>query len=156
MGRTLAIDHGERRLGLAISDPTGVIALPLDVRRCEGWAADLRYLRGVVEQHAVDEIVVGRPLTTRGEIGAQARGAARFAARLRAALGVPVHEVDERFSTVAADRAMREGGGSSRRRREHRDAVAAALILQPVLDRRARGAGAGPLRDPNEGVMLAP
>lgn len=155
MGRTLAIDHGERRLGLAISDPTGVIALPLDVRRREGWTADLAYLRGVVEQHAVDEIVVGRPLTMRGEVGVQARAAARFAARLRAALGVPVLEVDERLSTVAADRAMREGGGRDRRR-AHRDAVAAALILQPVLDGRARGQGAGPLRDPSEGVMLAP
>lgn len=153
MGRTLAIDHGERRLGLAISDPTGVIALPLDVRRREGWNADLAYLRRVIEQHAVDEIIVGRPLTTRGEVGAQAREAARFAARLREALGVPVREVDERFSTAAADRAMREGAVRPRRRREHRDAVAAALILQPVLDRRA---GAGSLRDPNEGVMLAP
>jgi putative Holliday junction resolvase len=153
MGRTLAIDHGERRLGLAISDPTGVIALPLEVRRREGWHADLAYLRGVIAQHAVDEIIVGRPLTARGEIGGQAREAARFAARLRETLDVPVREVDERFSTAAADRAMREGGVGPGRRRAHRDAVAAALILQPVLDRRAR---AEPLRDPNGGVMLAP
>lgn len=153
MGRTLAIDHGERRLGLAISDPGSAIALPLQVRRREGWRADLAYLRGLIQEYAVEEIVVGRPLTPRGEVGAQARAAARFAARLRAALDVPVHEVDERFSTAAADRAMREGGGRSSTRRNHRDAVAAALILQPLLDRRR---GGGSLRDPGRGVMLAP
>jgi putative Holliday junction resolvase len=66
---------------------------------------------------------------------------------------VPVHEVDERFSTVAAERALREAGRPSRARRERRDAVAAALILQPYLDRQS---GARPLRGPNGGVMLAP
>jgi putative Holliday junction resolvase len=153
MGRVLAIDPGERRLGLAVSDPSGVIALPLETRRREGWAADLAYLRQVMAQHDANEIIVGRPLTAGGGEGSQARAAARFAARLRGALRVPVHEVDERFSTAAADRALRESGHREPARREHRDAVAAALILQTFLDRRR---SAGPLRDCNGGVMLAP
>lgn len=153
MGRILAIDPGERRLGLALSDPTGKIALPFAVRVRESWAADVAYLRSVIEAHDVALVIVGRPLTVRGTEGPAARGAARFAARLRAALAVPVQQVDERFSTAAADRAMRESGRRAHERRGHRDAVAAALILQPFLDRRA---AAEPLRGSSEGVMLAP
>ncbi len=153
MGRVLAIDPGERRLGLAVSDPGRTIALPLEVRTRKGWRADLEYLRGIVAGHDVDTIVVGRPLTGRGTEGPQAREAARFAARLRDAVSVPVHEVDERFSTAAAERALRATGRSPRERQERRDAVAAALILQPFLDRRS---DAGPLRGPNGDVMLAP
>ncbi|MDR7419670.1 MAG: Holliday junction resolvase RuvX [Armatimonadota bacterium] len=153
MGRVLAVDPGERRLGLALSDPTGTIALPYEVRTRAGWASDLAYLREIIARHDVDTIVVGRPLTMRGTEGAQAREASRFAARLRAAVSVPVHEVDERFSTAAADRVLREGGRRPSARRAYRDAVAASLILQPFLDRRSV---TGPLRGSNGGVMLAP
>lgn len=132
----MAIDHGERRLGIALSDPSGVIALPFEVLERSGWSKDLAHIRQLVETYGVGEIVVGRPLTARGEVGAQAQSAARFAARLRGSLKVPVREADERFSTAAADRSMREAGVRSGRRRARRDAVAAALILQPYLDRR--------------------
>ena len=143
--RILAIDPGARRLGLAISDPSETIASPLGVIERSAWKADLQRLRKIVEDSAVGEIVVGRPLTMRGEVGAEAREAERFAARLRAALSVPVVEVDERFSTVAAERAMRDAGSRAAQRRARRDAVAAALILQPYLDRRSR---VDPLRGP--------
>lgn len=152
MGRTLAIDPGERRLGLALSDPTRTIAQPYAVRERRGWKADLAYLRGVIVEQDVDEIVVGRPLTMRGEAGPAARAAARFAARLRAAVAVPVHEVDERLSTAAARRSMRDAGQDERAQRGTRDAVAAAVILQTYLHRREPG----PLRGSGEGVMLAP
>ncbi len=149
--RVLAIDPGERRWGIAISDPLGRIALPLEVRARAGWAGDLAYLRQLVDTYRVGEVVVGRPLTTRGSAGPQAQAAARLTLRLRSALRVPVVEVDERFSTAGADRALREGGAGGRRRRMQRDAVAAALILQPYLDRR-RGA----LPGSDEGAMLPP
>ncbi|MBM3469412.1 MAG: Holliday junction resolvase RuvX [Armatimonadetes bacterium] len=149
--RVLAIDPGERRLGIAISDPMGRIALPLEVRGRKGWSGDLAYVRKLVETYGVAEVVVGRPLTASGTVGSQAESAARFALRLRAALRIPVVEVDERFSTAGADRAMREGGAGGRERRRKRDAVAAALILQPYLDRRRR-----PLPGSDEGVMLPP
>lgn len=136
--RILAIDPGARRLGLAISDPSHTIATPLAVIERSAWKTDLRRLQTIVDEHEVGEVVVGRPLTMRGEAGDAARGAGQFAARLRRALAIPVVEVDERFSTVAADRAMRETGGGGARRGARRDAVAAALILQPYLDRRGR------------------
>ena len=123
--RILAIDPGARRLGLAISDPSGTIASPLAVIERSDWKTDLRRLREIVNDHAVGEIVVGRPLTMRGEVGDEARRAARLAARLRDALPVPVVEVDERFSTVAADRAMRDSGGGAARRSAHDAAVVA-------------------------------
>jgi len=143
--RILAIDPGARRLGLAISDPSETIASPLGVIERSAWKTDVQRLRKIVEDSAVGEIVVGRPLTMRGEVGAEAREAERFAAKLRAALSVPVVEVDERFSTVAAERAMRDAGSRAAQRRARRDAVAAALILQPYLDRRSR---VDPLRGP--------
>lgn len=146
--RILAIDPGERRLGLAVSDPTGTIALPLEVIERARWADDLARLRRVVQTHGITEIVVGRPLTLRGEVGAQARAASRFATRVGAALALPVTELDERLSTAAAERAVREEvpRGSRKRvagKQVRRDAIAAALILQPYLD---RGRLAGPLR----------
>ncbi|MGH2670625.1 MAG: Holliday junction resolvase RuvX, partial [bacterium] len=115
-GRILAIDPGERRLGLAVSDPTGAIALPLEVIERSRWTADIARLRQIVETYEISEVVIGRPLTLRGEIGPQARATARFAVRIRAALALPVTEVDERLSTAAAERVMREGRGGSRRR----------------------------------------
>jgi len=151
--RVLAIDPGERRLGLAVSDPTGVIALPLEIIERAGWASDLDRLRRVIHTHEITEVVVGRPLTTRGTIGPQAQVAGRFAARLRSALALPVTEVDERLSTAAAERAVREAGRGASRRRTRSDAVAAALILQPYLDQRRRG---GPLRGPKGDAMLPP
>jgi putative Holliday junction resolvase len=151
--RVLAIDPGERRLGFAISDPSGTIALPLEVLERAGWTRDLAHLRRLIEVQQVGEIVVGRPLTTRGTVGPQAERAARFAARLRDAFAVPVVEVDERFTTSAAERTTRELGLRGRDRRARRDAIAATFILQPYLDRRRRNET---LRGSDEGVMLAP
>jgi putative Holliday junction resolvase len=136
--RILAIDAGERRLGVAVSDPSEAIAQPLEVVLRRGWAKDIAHVRALVQQYEIGEVVVGRPLTLRGEAGPEAARAAGVAARLRDALEVPVIEVDERFTTAAADRAMREGGQPASKRRRRRDAVAAALILQPYLDRRHR------------------
>jgi putative pre-16S rRNA nuclease len=148
----LAIDPGERRLGFALSDPTGTIASPLEVYTRQGWAKDLAHVRALVGAHHVTTIVVGCPLTLRGEPGAESRRAESFAGRLRDALEVAVVTVDERLSTVAADRALREDGRRASERRRSRDAVAAALFLQTYLDRRR----AEPLRPQDEGVMLAP
>jgi putative Holliday junction resolvase len=152
VGRILAIDPGERRLGFALSDPTQTIASPLAVYARVGWARDLAHIRALVETHDVTTIVVGRPLTLRGTAGPQADRAQAFASRLRDAVAVPVVDVDERLTTAAADRLLRERGARASTRRRARDAVAAALILQTFLDRRA----AEPLRPQDEGVMLAP
>lgn len=151
--RILAIDPGERRLGIAVSDPTGLIAVPVEVLERGSWAKDLARLRHLVELYQVTEIVVGRPLTAAGTVGPQAKTAARFAERLRTAIAVPVTEVDERYTTAAAERTLREGGARRQTRRRRRDAVAAALILQPLLDRARRDE---PLRGSGGDAMLAP
>jgi putative Holliday junction resolvase len=150
--RILAIDPGERRLGFALSDPSGTIASPLEVYTREGWTKDLARVRALADAHQVTTVVVGCPLTLRGEASAETRRAAAFASRLRDALEIPIVSVDERLTTAAADRALRESGQRASVRRRSRDAIAAALILQTYLDR----ARAEPLRPQDEDVMLAP
>jgi len=135
VSRTLALDVGERRIGVALSDPTGVVANALEVIERQGWAVDLRRIRGIVQTHVVTRVVVGYPLTLAGEVGVQAQRVDRFIARLREALNVEVLPWDERLTTVQAERALLEADVRRRRRREVRDAVAAALLLQGYLDR---------------------
>jgi putative Holliday junction resolvase len=139
--RILAIDYGERRLGVALSDPTGTFASPLTtlVRR-PGKRPPVQAILELCAQHAVAAIVVGLPLTLEGTDSDWTREVREFAARLQDRAGLPVALVDERLSSVAAERAVR-GIGLRRRAREERgrvDAGAAALILQAYLDQQQR------------------
>jgi putative Holliday junction resolvase len=132
-GRILALDPGERRIGLALSDPTGIIASPYAVidRRTDDVA---QRLQRICRDEDVSRIVVGLPVTLDGREG-QAAAAARELARLAAEatdLDVILH--DERFSTVTAEQALLEGGMRRAERREVRDKVAAAVLLQSYLD----------------------
>jgi len=140
--RILAIDLGEVRMGLAVSDELLMTAQPLPTWRRRGQRADLEHLEGLVKTWNVHEIVLGHPKQLGGEIGPKAVEAQQFAEELTRALDVPVVLWDERFSTVAADRALIEAGMRRRRRQQMRDSVAALLILQGYLDRRGRGGGA--------------
>lgn len=132
-GRILALDPGERRIGLALSDPTGIIASPHAVidRRTDDVA---ERLQRICRDEDVSRIVVGLPVTLDGREG-QAAAAARELARLAAEateLDVILH--DERFTTVTAEQALLEGGMRRAERREVRDKVAAAVLLQSYLD----------------------
>ena len=134
--RSLALDIGERRIGVAISDPLGVSAAPLEVLE-DMSQEDLRaYVENKVQQ-GVELVVVGLPLTCGGEEGAQARHARGHARRLEEIEGVRVVLWDERFSTVEAERRLREAGRSTRGRKV--DAEAAAVILQAYLEYREKG-----------------
>ena len=135
MSRTLALDVGERRIGVAVSDPTGVVAQPLLVIERRGWEPDLARIRELVRAHEVHRIVVGYPFTLRKERGTQAQRVDRFIARLRQAVVVDVLPYDERLTTAAAERVLLAGDVRRARRRAVRDAVAAALLLQGYLDR---------------------
>lgn len=139
MSRMLALDVGERRIGVAVSDPSGLIAQPLLVIDRRGARADLARIAALVAEQSADRIVVGYPLTLGGTSGVQAQRVDRFVEQLRAAVPVEVVTADERLSTVAAERSLLEGGLRRARRRQVRDAVAAALILQGYLDRRQAG-----------------
>ncbi len=130
--RILAIDHGDRRFGLAITDPDGVIALPLDV--VHGEDALLEMLPELIADREVERILVGMPLNMDGTVGPRARKVVAFCERLGDLLGLPVVTWDERLTTFQAEEMLRETGGSPRKRRERVDAVAAQVLLQSWVD----------------------
>lgn len=136
-GRVLAIDLGDVRVGLAMSDALGVTAQPYETLQRRGSRQDLDRIVGHVRRHDVQRVIVGLPLLMSGEEGSRAHGARAFAARLAARLGeVPVELWDERLTTVQAERALVSGDVRRRKRREVVDRMAAVLILQNWLDSR--------------------
>jgi putative holliday junction resolvase len=144
-GIRLAVDLGSARIGVARSDPDGWLASPLTtVTRGRG---DLARLAELAETNGAIEVIVGLPTGLSGREGAAAAQARAFAAALAARLApVPVRLVDERFTTVIAHDALRQGGRGSRARRPVVDQAAAALILQGALDtERTTGSPAGEL-----------
>lgn len=139
LGRWLAIDLGDRRIGLAISDPTGTIASPAGhlVRRA-GHRVPLAALLAKATELGAMGFVVGLPLDGRGEDGPRTTEARRLAEELTRRTGHEARLVDERFTTTAALRAVREMGGSTRGRKGDVDAVAATVLLQFALESEAR------------------
>ena len=143
MTRILGLDPGERRIGVALSDPTGTIASPHSVidRRTVDPAVAVREL---CDEYGVDLIVVGLPTGLSGNEGPSAKAARAFGVLVSKAAGLPVQYQDERFTTVTAEGALLEGGVRRDKRREVRDKVAAAVILQTYLDRKdLNGDGTG-------------
>jgi putative Holliday junction resolvase len=141
--RLLGIDAGTRRVGVALSDPTGTIAQGLAVLPRRSWEQVLGAIADLAQAHGVEAIVVGLPLRLEGGEGEAAADVRRFAARLRAVVTVPVILEDERLTTAEVERRMVEADVRRSDRRARRDAVAAALILQKVLDRRRAGRAGG-------------
>jgi len=133
--RVAALDVGEARIGVAVSDELGLTAQPVGVVRRVGGRRDLEALREVLAPYAVERLVVGLPLNMNGSEGPQAARVRAFAAEAAAHLGLGLDYWDERLTTVAAERALLEGDVSRRRRREVVDKVAATLILQGYLAR---------------------
>lgn len=134
--RVLGIDLGQERVGLAISDQSGILAQPLAVlpaREDVLWPR----LQAVVEEFGVTAVVVGLPLNMNGSRGPQAERAELFAREAEERLHLPVHLWDERLTTRVAERALIETGLSRRRRHGIVDKVAAVIILQGYLDRQA-------------------
>lgn len=135
-GRRLGIDVGAVRIGVALSDPEGVLATPLaTVARDPAEGSDLRRIAELAAEHQVVEIVVGLPRTLSGRIGPAAEAARAFAEALAERVDVPVQLVDERLTTVVATRQLRESGRRGRRQRAVVDQAAAVAILQSWLDR---------------------
>lgn len=136
--RVLGIDFGRRRVGLAVSDPTRTIAVPLEtLRRRRGKRPPLVQLEAVAREREVDQLVVGLPLSPDGEETAWCAEVRSVGDRLAQRLGVEVDYVDERFTSARAERAIRSMGlpKRERERKERVDAGAAVLILQAWLDR---------------------
>ncbi len=147
MARILAVDYGERRIGLALSDPLRMIATPLPtLQRKRGKRPPVQAILDVVQANDVDALVVGLPLTLAGLDSDWTREVRAFGATLERRSGLPVVFVDERMTSVAAERAVRGIGlpKGERERKERIDAAAAVLILQSHLDALRRGAAAEP------------
>ncbi len=134
--RVLGIDHGERRVGLALSDEDGSIAHPHATLPRRDPKALIAEIAELVREREVGLIVVGLPLSLDGREGTSARRARRFGELLAEAASVPVEMWDERLTTVAAQRALGDAGVKSAAQREMVDRVAAALLLQSYLDAR--------------------
>ncbi len=135
--RTLALDYGERRIGVAISDPTGAIAQPLETLAGTAGGRDaLERIAELVRTYEVTCVVVGLPLHMDGRAGPEAERARAFGERVRKRAGVEVEYLDERWTSLEAERALEEAGVSERKRRGRVDPIAAALLLRTWLERR--------------------
>lgn len=134
--RTLGIDFGTKRVGLAISDPEGRMAFPRPaIARAEGATRDSLFeaLLALIEAEGVGEVVVGLPLTMEGGESLTTRQARNFAESLARRVSVPVRLVDERLSSAAAEEQLKEAGLCSRKSRKHLDSQAAVQILETWL-----------------------
>jgi putative Holliday junction resolvase len=123
--KVLALDYGSARTGVAVSDPTGTLARPLEVVENASAPAGLKHLAELAEREGVEQIVVGLPVTLRGERGAQAEETEAFVSALRAVTEVPIESFDERFTTKLAEAQPSEAPS---------DAVAAAHLLSTYLE----------------------
>jgi putative Holliday junction resolvase len=132
--RSLGLDVGERRTGVAISDAQGLVAFPLSVIDHKNDEAAIAEVIRLAQQYQVERIVVGLPYSLDGGLGRQAEKVKAFSERLGQGISIDVQLWDERLSTVAAERSMIEAGTKRGKRKHQRDAVAAAFILQGFLD----------------------
>ena len=134
--RKLGIDYGDARLGFALSDPMGIIASPLEVYSRKYEAADLKYIAELIKAKEVDTVIIGLPVNMDGTKGERAEKSVAFGDKLKSVSGVKVEYMDERLSTVSAERFLIEGNVRREKRKEVIDKIAAQIILQNFLDKR--------------------
>ncbi len=134
MGRILAIDYGRRRIGLAISDPTGTIATGLETLLVKSLAEAVKKIAAGRSEWEYESVIVGLPLKTSGEPGPMAEEVLTFVEQLKTACGVPVRTIDERFSSTEATRILHQTGKRIKGNKGDIDRLAAELILRQYLD----------------------
>jgi putative holliday junction resolvase len=131
--RILGLDPGEKRIGVAITDPLCITAQGLAVITYEQPEEALAQVAAICREYAVEKIVVGNPLNMNGTSGPASVHAVQFADSLKALLGLPVIMIDERLTSVSAERTLISGGANRKKRRKVQDKLAAALILEQYL-----------------------
>ncbi|MGC9358336.1 MAG: Holliday junction resolvase RuvX [Anaerolineae bacterium] len=136
--RYLALDLGDRRIGIALSDRLGMVARPLEVMKRTSRAADFAHVSTLVAEHDVDALIVGLPISMDGTEDARAAWTRDYGQALGKAVGLPVTFWDERLSTEEAEAILRAKGKHLREEKNWIDAVAAAVILQRYLDAKAK------------------
>jgi putative Holliday junction resolvase len=132
--RLLGLDVGDRRIGVAMSDPSGIVASPLTIIERNNDSADIETIQDIVRRNEVGQIIIGLPLTTNGCFGMQAEKVKGFTRKLREKVDVPLEFRDESFSTDSARKLMLQTKSKKVRRNTRDDAIAAAFILQHFLD----------------------
>lgn len=135
MGRILGIDHGDVRIGIALSDPTEFLASPLCV--LDSTKAGMDQILALIAEHQIEKIVVGLPRNMDGSYGSATEKVRSFIEKLKTRTAIPIFEWDERMSTVSAHNALREAGLDGKQRKGVVDKVAAQIILQNYLDAQA-------------------
>ncbi len=137
MGRILGVDYGTKRVGIAISDPMGMLATPLSVETIRTVEEAIAAVCRIACDRGVVRIVVGIPINMNGTSGSMALEAGKFVELLKTASGLPVDITDERLSTSLVERMLLQADVSRERRKEVRDKLAAQVILQGYLDTKA-------------------
>lgn len=136
--RYLALDLGRKQIGLALSDETGLISSPAGVIQVRHSEQVFTEIESLVKQNEVGKLIIGLPIQLNGREGIEAERARVFAAELGGRISVPVDFMDERLSSVEAERRLIDSGKRGQKIRDNIDATAAALILQTYLDRERR------------------
>ncbi|MDI6814726.1 MAG: Holliday junction resolvase RuvX [Dehalococcoidales bacterium] len=134
MTRGLGLDIGDKRVGVALSDPEGILASPLTIINRSDDTADIEAITNIISQYQVKQIIVGLPRSMNGSLGKQAEKVKAFIQKLCNHTEVPVEFRDERLSTVLAKRLRQEVNAQKTKEKASYDAIAAALILQGYLD----------------------
>jgi len=132
--RSLGLDIGDKRVGVALSDPGGLLASPFTIINRREETADIKAITDIISQHQVEQIIVGLPRSMDGSIGKQAEKVKDFTQKLCHHTDVPIEFRDERLTTVSARRLMRATKTKKSREKAQDDAIAAAIILQGYLD----------------------
>lgn len=131
----LALDYGTKRVGVAVSDPTGFLASPLPFLPAHPWENFLSALQKIVQERKIEMVLIGIPRNMDGSYGTSAQAAKEFAEKLKTALEIKIQTVDERLSTVQASRMLREAGLDAKKQKDKIDSASARIMLQQYLDR---------------------
>lgn len=134
MGRILGLDYGRRRIGVAVSDPLGLTAQPLATWTGLRWDEVVEKIFTLVEEMGVERVILGFPMTLKGESGRMAREVRQFAARLERRISIPITLWDERLTSTQSKRIIHAMAGKPSREKERVDLIASVLLLQNYLD----------------------
>ncbi len=133
--RILAIDWGERRIGLSISDPSGILVTPLPFIENKGKDISLEKIKEIIEEYRVERIVMGIPKDINGELGKKAKNYKKIGEKIEKETGIPLDFFDERYTTQLAERILREHPKKKTKRKKLKDSLSASIILEGYLAR---------------------
>lgn len=137
MNRVLGLDIGNKTIGVAVSDPLGILAQGVTTIIRSSKVEDVKALKNIIDEYHVEKLIVGLPKNMNNSMGFQAKRTMNYAEYLKESLYIEIEYVDERLTTASATRSLMEGGVRREKRKKHVDKVAAVLILQTYLDRQS-------------------